>query len=152
MRLSELKNTLPEMHNLEFYLEDGTMVPAHFHITELGTITKKFIDCGGTVREENAINFQLWSANDYDHRLTADKLLSIINIAEKAVDLEDHNIEIEYQAGTIGKFGLSLHDGKFVLTSKHTDCLAKDNCGIPSVKEKLQLADIAKCAPGSGCC
>jgi len=33
-------------------LENGTMVPEHFHVTEVGVVTKHFIDCGGTVRNE----------------------------------------------------------------------------------------------------
>jgi hypothetical protein len=39
-------------------------VPEHFHVTEVGVVTKDFIDCGGTVRHEKVANFQLWDAND----------------------------------------------------------------------------------------
>ena len=49
------------------------MVPSHFHVTEVGKITKHFIDCGGTVRNEEVVNFQLWQADDYDHRLHPEK-------------------------------------------------------------------------------
>lgn len=31
-----------------FKLENGNSVPEHFHVTEVGIITKDFIDCGGT--------------------------------------------------------------------------------------------------------
>lgn len=65
MILSEVKTTLKTVNQLAFQLPNGTLVPNHFHVTEIGQITKKFIDCGGTLREENVINFQLWSANDY---------------------------------------------------------------------------------------
>ena len=69
MKLSEIKEILPTLDNVEFHLENGTFVPEHFHVTEVGVITKHFIDCGGTIRNEKIVNFQLWNANDYEHRL-----------------------------------------------------------------------------------
>jgi hypothetical protein len=156
MKLSEVKNVLKQTNEIAFELPNGTLVPEHFHVTEVGKITKHFIDCGGTVRTENVINFQLWNANDYNHRLHPEKLLKIIELSEKVLGLEDGDIEVEYQGETIGKFGLDFENGKFQLTSKKTDCLAKDNCGIPVEKpnfkmEELQMAKTT-CAPGSGCC
>lgn len=65
MKLSEIKEILPTLDNVEFQLENGTFVPEHFHVTEVGQITKKFIDCGGVIRTEKVINFQLWNANDF---------------------------------------------------------------------------------------
>ena len=60
-------------------------------------------------------------------------------------------VEIEYNHPGITHFpldriedtddGLVLH-----LVNKHTDCLAKDVCGIPTEGED------ASCTPGSGCC
>ncbi len=38
-------------------MPNGAYVPPHFHLTEVGTMVKKFIDCGGTVREEAKISF-----------------------------------------------------------------------------------------------
>lgn len=73
MKLSEIKSQLPQLSQLTFFLPDGTSVPAHFHITEVGQVTKRFIDCGGTLRDEKSINFQLWEDGDYDHRLGAKK-------------------------------------------------------------------------------
>ncbi len=78
MKLSEVKNALLNMDDVNFILPNGNQVPPHFHVTEVGIITKNFIDCGGTVREEKMVNFQLWEANDFDHRLAPQKLLNII--------------------------------------------------------------------------
>jgi hypothetical protein len=69
MKLSDIKNILPGLENVEFQLEDGRLVPEHFHVTEIGMVTKNFIDCGGTIRKEERVNFQLWNAEDYQHRL-----------------------------------------------------------------------------------
>ena len=40
------------------------------------------------------VNFQLWEANDYNHRLHPEKLVHIIEWSEKVLGLED--LEIEY--------------------------------------------------------
>ena len=63
MTLSEIKNHLKHLETIAFQLPNGELVPKHFHVTEVGKISKHFIDCGGTVRTENVINFQLWEAN-----------------------------------------------------------------------------------------
>lgn len=97
MKLSEIKSHLAQTQSVNFQLEDGTAVPEHFHVTEVGVVTKDFIDCGGTVRHEKVANFQLWDANDFEHRLKAGKLLSIISLSEKILGMEDLEIEVEYQ-------------------------------------------------------
>lgn len=156
MKLSEIKSQLPQLSELNFVLPDGSAVPAHFHITEIGQVTKRFIDCGGTLRDEKSINFQLWEDGDYVHRLGSKKLLDIIELSEKVLGLEDLEIEVEYQGDTIGKYGLEFDGEAFVLTKTITDCLAKDKCGIPAQKPKVRLSTLTSsetsCAPGSGCC
>lgn len=153
MLLSEFKRTLSTLDTLNFQLPDGTIVPEHFHVTEVGKIEKNFIDCGGTVRKETVVNFQLWSSVDIDHRLQAKKLIDIIKLSEDKLDIKDAEIEVEYQSETIGKYGLSFSDGKFLLDTKMTDCLAKDNCGIPEDKPRIRWSnETNSCAPGSGCC
>lgn len=155
MKLSEVKNKLNQLKTISFRLPNGELVPNHFHVTEVGKITKHFIDCGGTVRNEEVVNFQLWNANDYDHRLHPEKLLNIIELSEKILGIEDLEIEVEYQGDTIEKFGLDFEGNHFLLTNKQTDCLAKDNCGIPVEKSKVKLADLNNepcCSPGGNCC
>lgn len=155
MKLSQVKEVLRKSDTLKFELPDGSLVPSHFHVTEIGLINKHFIDCGGKVRKENKINFQLWNANDYNHRLHPEKLIHIIELSEKTLYLPDLEIEVEYQAETIGKYGLDFNGNSFLLTTKYTDCLAKDNCGIPQKKEKVNLSDLAIepcCNPEGNCC
>jgi hypothetical protein len=151
MNLSEIKNLLPTLENVSFELENGTLVPEHFHVTEVGIVTKHFIDCGGTVRNEKVANFQLWDANDFEHRLKPTKLLNIINLSEEKLQMEDLEIEVEYQGKTIEKYGLDFNHKNFVLVSKQTNCLAQDKCGIPPEKLKVQ-PEKSLCIPGSGCC
>ena len=154
MKLSQVKESLAKLDNVEFQLENGNYVPEHFHVTEVGLVTKRFIDCGGTVREEAAVNFQLWDANDYEHRLKPAKLLSIIKLSEEVLGLENLEVEVEYQSDTIGRYGLDFNGKHFILTSKTTACFATDACGVPNVKQKLNLnvLDKSTCSPNSGCC
>ncbi|WP_179346483.1 DUF6428 family protein [Winogradskyella ursingii] len=155
MRLSEIKTILKKLETIAFELPNGNLVPKHFHVTEVGEVTKNFIDCGGTLRNEKVVNFQLWNADDYDHRLHPEKLLNIIELSEKVLNIGDLEIEVEYQSDTIGKFGLDFNGTNFLLTSKQTDCLAKENCGIPETKPKLKLADLSEepcCSSDGNCC
>ncbi len=155
MKLSEIKKHLASLKTIAFQLPSGALVPNHFHVTEVGRVTKNFIDCGGTVRNEEVVNFQLWEADDYNHRLHPEKLVHIIELSEKTLNIADLDIEIEYQGATIGKYGLDFDGTNFLLTTKQTDCLAKDNCGIPEEKPKMKLSEIQvqnSCARNSGCC
>lgn len=155
MKLSQVKSVLKELETIGFRLPNGELVPKHFHVTEVGKISKHFIDCGGTVRNEEVVNFQLWNANDYDHRLHPEKLLHIIELSEEVLKITDQEIEVEYQGDTIGKFGLDFDGQYFLLTRKQTDCLAKDKCGIPVEAPKVKssiLNDEPCCSPGGNCC
>lgn len=153
MTIEEIKDYLAGANEISFKLPNGSLVPAHFHVTEVGKVTKHFIDCGGTERLEEVANFQLWEADDYDHRLHPEKLLNIIELSQKKLSIGNLPIEVEYQGETIGKYGLSHNGEGFLLTNKQTDCLAKDNCGIPQKKQFVNLADLgSSCTPGSGCC
>ena len=117
MKLSEIKSALSKVNEVTFTLPNGEQVPPHFHVTEVGNIQKHFIDCGGTIRKESVINFQLFTATDYDHRLSVQKLRSIIQLSEEKLGLENHEIEVEYQGDTIGKYGLEFKNGVFILIS-----------------------------------
>ncbi len=156
MKLSDLKNQLSNITELNFLLPNGQFVPKHFHVTEVGQVTKHFVDCGGTVREERVVNFQLWEAGDFDHRIAPQKLMSIIELSEKVLNMQDGEIEVEYQSDTIGKYGVEFDGINFLLTSKNTACLASDNCGT-NEKKKLNLIELETsgnscCTPGGGCC
>lgn len=155
MTLSEIKQHLNHLDKIAFQLPNGGLVPNHFHVTEIGKVTKHFIDCGGTVRKEEVVNFQLWDAKDYDHRLHPEKLLHIIELSQNTLGIEDLEIEVEYQGQTIEKFGLDFDGTNFLLTPRQTDCLAKDNCGIPAkelvINEKETISSHC-CSPESECC
>ena len=151
MKLSDFKSFLSKSTHLTFVLPNGSYIPPHFHLTEVGVVTKKFIDCGGMFREESKINCQLWIADDLDHRLSCQKAMEIFASAESELSLPDLDVEVEYQSDTIGRYGLSYLDGRFLLISLNTDCLAKEKCGISETVTDAG-SQTSFCSPESGCC
>jgi hypothetical protein len=139
MNLKDLKTCLhsrPEL-NLALALPDGRLVPAHFHVTEVGHVAKKFVDCGGTFHASEACVLQthIGSTRDDGHRLTAGKLAKILDLAQPILPLTDLPVELEYEDGVISQFpvqgaGLDGDTLTLQLGRKHTDCLAKAHCGI----------------------
>jgi len=139
----------PTLH-LKFALPDGGIVPAHAHITEVGRVDKTFFDCGATFRKSSYLCLQAWVADDTDHRLPAGKLADIIDRAAPLFQGEDLDVELEYEDGFISQFpveSVSIEGESVVvfLSTKHTDCLAKDICLAPAPESE-------GCCSGSGCC
>ena len=154
MTIAALKQHLDSIDAVRFLLPDGSYLPDHFHVTEVGLVSKHFIDCGGTERKETLANFQLWEAGDYDHRLAPQKFLHILQLSQKILGSDTLAIEVEYQQNTIGKFVLDFNGTDFLLIPKQTACLAEDACGLPA-KQKIELRDVtssSSCKPGSACC
>lgn len=151
MKTSEFKRHLDQNPNsgLSFLLPDGTKIPAHAHITEVGRVEKKFMDCGGKIRSIAACSLQAWVADDIDHRITAGKLSAIFEEASALVGSDDPPVEIEYEDRVISQYPVIDAIGEegvllFKLEAKHTDCLAKDIC--------LPEAAATECCSGTGCC
>ena len=157
MKISALRNKLQHVTELNFKLPNGIAIPVHFHLTEIGLITKHFVDCGISVHHEKWATMQIWVANDTEHRLQPDKFLQIIDNSEKIIGKEDLEVEVEYQSDTIGRYGLEFDGINFILTAKQTACLAQERCGIPQEKPKVLLSELSNanqscCTPGGGCC
>jgi hypothetical protein len=153
MNITELKTVLSENKdkNLRFILPDKKLIPAEFHITEVGHVKRDFIDCGGTLRSTSSCLLQAWvAANDAEHSLSAGKLASILNLAGKILPSDDLPVELEYEANYISQFPIQSADASgeslvFQLTTKHTDCLAKQQCGLESSSSCCSSEE-------SGCC
>lgn len=158
MNLKELRTCLaarPEL-NLALVLPDGRRVPAHYHVTEVGHVAKKFVDCGGTFRATEACVLQVFvgSANDDGHRLTADKLVNILGFADSFLPATELPVEVEYEDQVVSQYrvvgaGLVGDILTLQLGFKHTDCLAKEKCGID---EGCGCGDESVPAEAAGCC
>jgi hypothetical protein len=152
MKLSEFKQHLQEVSSVTILQPDQAPIPAHFHITEAGLTSKHFIDCGGTIRSNHVVNFQIWTASDTDHRIDPAKLLKIITIYEKHFGSTNLEVEIEYQTDTIGRYGILFNGNHFILQTKQTDCLASDQCGTSITPASTKNNENSCCSPGSKCC
>jgi hypothetical protein len=135
MRISELATALsthPD-HTIRFQLPNGELTPAHAHVTEVARISKRFIDCGGTLREESLCRLQTWVADDYQHRLTAGKLAKILEKGRSILGADDLEVDIEHDLGFVTQLPLRAAESKgselvLVLTGKNTACLAPELC------------------------
>jgi len=139
---------------LHIILPDNDVVPAHFHVTEIGRVQKDFIDCGGTARSATHCQLQLLVARDVDHRLTAGKLAKVFRLSAPVLRGDDLPIVIEHEdcrtiAFPLASFEATDEQITFRLTLPHPACLAGDKCGL--TPEEAGVAGAA-CAPGSGCC
>ena len=152
MTIDKFKEILSGIKQMIFVLPNGSYVPPHSHITEIGYSIKNFIDCGGTLRKQSNAVFQLWSADDYDHRLDPKKVVEIIEVAEQDFELGGLEIEIEHQSETIGRYGISYDVGRFILTPTKTDCLAKKKCGITDKTDPISHSSQNACNPSLECC
>jgi hypothetical protein len=158
MNLNELKFCLqkrPEL-NVVIALPDGRRVPAHYHVTEVGHVAKKFVDCGGTFRATEACVLQTFvgSPQDDGHRLTAGKLAGILRFADSFLPSTDLPVEVEYEDGMVSQYrvtgaGLVGDELTLQLGRKHTDCLAKAKCGID---EGCGCGGEPEPAETAGCC
>jgi Family of unknown function (DUF6428) len=157
MNLKDLK-TLLTLHSHRLFqvqLPDGSPVPLSFHVTEVGRVHKAFIDCGGTQRESTTCQLQIWVGQDYEHRLETGKMAQILKKAESFFSSEDLPVEIEYEDEVISQYtveGYQVREDAVVLklAYKHTDCLAKELCGVaigPTEREEVSIG----CCGGGGC-
>lgn len=150
MKLAQFKELLSANPEKFFGLQlpGDKAVPQAFHITEVGFVSKTFIDCGGKVHTLQTCQLQAWIGPDVDHRIEAGKMASILDKAKAIVPNDFLELEIEYEDEVISQYtvadavvsadAVTLH-----LAHKHTDCLAQELCIVPAG---------ASCAPGSGCC
>ncbi len=138
MKLYELKTVLrahPNFHP-RLILPDGDHVPAHFHITEVGHVAKRFIDCGGAIHETvDTCLLQTYVADDVDHRLDAGGFAKILDLGQQVLPHDDLGVEVEYEDCGVSQFPMESAEvvGEYVelrLRARHTDCLAKEKCGI----------------------
>ena len=152
MKISEFRNHLERHPDSElcFVLPDGGRIAAHAHVTEAGRVDKTFIDCGGTMRATSACSLQTWVADDVEHRLLPGKLAGVLEMAAPLFRGDDLDVEIEYEDGLISQFPVTratVSDNAlyFHLTTKHTDCLAKELCTPASTESD-------GCCGTTGCC
>ncbi len=159
MKLKDLKATLalhPEALP-RFILPDGDVIPAHFHITEVGHVAKRFIDCGGKLHDTtDTCLLQTYVADDVEHRLNAGTFAKILQLGDQVLPHDNLEVEVEYDYCVVAQYPIASAEfiGEHVdirLGEKHTDCLAREKCGIEG--EGCGSSSEVKDAPATaGCC
>jgi len=164
MKVSEFFKTLDSISddfNILFKSPDCKLLPLHFHVTEAATVNKKFVDCGGVEREENYASIQLWTANDYNHRITTGKLRKII-LSHLLENNQDMDILVEHDEASLTTYTVEDYDVigttiLYLLGKKSTQCLAPDKCGVNAPKKtcggkcKNEKCEKETCKKGSCC-
>jgi hypothetical protein len=138
VKLNELKAILASQPDKfpRFVLPDGDHVPVHFHLTEVGHVAKNFIDCGGTIHKTESTVLQLWvNDGDADHRLNAGKMAKILALGKRVLPHDNLEVEVEYDDFAISQFPITGFEMSgdyldFTMKTKHTDCLAREKCGV----------------------
>ena len=159
MQLHELKSLLSEFSDRHFRirLPDGDAIPLSFHVTEIGHVRKTFLDCGGTRRESETCQLQIWVGEDYEHRIETGKMAAILEKGKAVLPDDSVAVEIEYEDKVISQYTITGHeitDDAVILTlaNKHTECLAPELCGLPAISRLPALGEKASCCgPGKTC-
>lgn len=160
MQLNQLKSLLSEYSDRHFLirLPEGDAIPLSFHVTEIGHVQKTFLDCGGTKREIQTCQLQIWVGEDYDHRIETGKMAGILEKGKTVLPDDTLPVEIEYEDQVISQYTISDHEITeeaviLVLAHKHTECLAPELCGLPAITRLPAIDGKGKTSCGtSGCC
>lgn len=154
MKLSQFQNLLMAHPDKPFQLilPNQEAVPTSFHITEVGYVTKRFIDCGGKIHMAQSCQLQVWLGEDTEHRLLAGKMARVLALAAAKDVLpaeKNLDVEIEYEDQAISQYSIqrqTVTEEAVVLhlAAKHTDCLAKSVC-LP------MIASGGGCGPACDC-
>jgi len=152
MKLKELKELLEANTKKQFLLKlpNEKEIPQSFHITEVGFVSKSFIDCGGKKHTVETCQLQAWIGPDIDHRIETDKMKKILQVSESILPNDLLDIEVEYEDQVISQYPISKAivsetSVTLRLTTKHTVCLAKELC-------LTQIGKDSSSCGGSGCC
>lgn len=158
MKLSELKSLLAEYSERHFRirLPEGDAIPLSFHVTEIGHVKKTFLDCGGTKRETETCQLQIWVGEDYDHRIETGKMAGILEKGQAVLPDDTVPVEIEYEDQVISQYTIRDHEITdeaviLELAHKHTECLAPELCGLPSITRLPALGSKTSCSKPNCC-
>lgn len=159
MNLTELTSLLSQHSSRVFriVLPGGEAVPVSFHVTEVGRVHKLFIDCGGKLRESSTCQLQIWVGQDDDHRVETGKMAAILDKARSFLPDGNVPVEIEYEDQVISQYIISDHELTadavvLKLAHKHTECLAPELCGLPSLSRLPAIGGKNPCCGPTGNC
>jgi hypothetical protein len=133
-----------------FVLPDGDYIPAHAHVTEVGYVAKKFIDCGGVTGTTETVLLQTHVGRDVEHRLRSDRFAKILQLGEKVLPHDQLEVEVEYDCCVVAQYPITDVKRKgehldLLLGKRHTQCLAQE-------RRKAARADACCATASASCC
>jgi len=119
-----------------FLLPDGNYVPGHAHITEVGHVVRKFIDCGGETGQEEKVLLQTHLGRDTEHRL-------------RILPDDQLDVEVEYDCCVVAQYPIAEArlEGEYLellLSRGRTQCRAGER--------RKSAANEACCGTTAACC
>ena len=151
MKLSQLNQVLENHPKTlpRFTLPDGSQIPPHMHVTEVGHVVRKFIDCGGLTGKEENIVLQTHVGSDVDHRLRSDVFAKILRLGRNVLPATDLDVSVEYDCCVVSQYPISdfkidgdnLH---LMLSANRTQCRERE-------RRSAQEASMC-CGASASCC
>jgi hypothetical protein len=133
MKLDALKSVLQKYSQTypRFILPNGSQIPAHAHITEIGYTRKNFIDCAGVSDQAETVVLQAHVMGDTEHRLKSERLSKILHLSDRVLPHERLDVEVEYDCCVVSQYPIaevrSAGDHlDIILGNKRTQCLARE--------------------------
>ena len=98
---------------------------------------------------------QTYVGDDFDHRLNAGSFAKILELGGQVLRHDDINVEVEYESCAVTQapiMAIELVGDRIqlLLGERHTDCLAKERCGLNGEDGGTNRKSTA--GPGVGCC
>jgi hypothetical protein len=152
VKLSDLRAVLEKHPDSfpRFILPDGDYIPAHAHVTEIGHVSKKFIDCGGVMGTTEKVLLQTHVGRDIEHRLRSDRFAKILQLGERLLPHDQLEVEVEYDCCVVAQYPITdvKRAGEhldLLLGKRHTQCLAQE-------RRKAASADVCCATASASCC
>ena len=150
MKLHELVAALQESPTTfpRFVLPDGSYIPAHAHVTEVGHVVSNFIDCGGVTGKEEQVLLQTHVGDDEDHRLRADRFSKILQLGMRVLPSADLDVHVEYDCCVVAQYPIA----EVTREGKHLDLLLQRGQTQCRERERRETQRETCCATAEVCC
>jgi|SRR5262245_24512171 len=150
MKLHDIKGILRKYPDTlpRFVLPDGSYIPSHSHVTEVGYSIRNYIDCGGLTGKEEAAVLQTHVGSDTEHRLKSERFAKILELSQNVLPNDRLETEIEYDCCVTSQYPIDdvRRSGEhldIILSKKKTQC---------RVRERRKQAAHSECCGASTCC
>jgi hypothetical protein len=150
MKLKTLKETLRKHSGSfpRFVLPDGGFIPRHAHLTEIGHVVKKLVDCGGQTGAEEKALLQTHVGNDTEHRLRSDRFANILELGGRILPNDQLDVEVEYDCCVVSQYPIS----EIRREGEHLDIILQRGRTQCRARQRREATNEACCGASAACC